>query len=88
MRNKAAFQTMVYSFILHKNQPELTAILPGIYSLRGIFDENFDPTLRSKEIGNKPVDFITVADQFESSFRQLLEEIFNLSVPFSPNHKH
>jgi hypothetical protein len=82
-RNKAAFQTLVYSYILHKNQPELAAIYPGIYSLRGIFEENFDPSLRSKETGNQPVEFISVSGQFEAHFKTLLEEIFNASIPFN-----
>lgn len=81
-RNKAAFQTLVYSYILHKNQPAITNIHPGIYSLRGIFEDDFDPSLRSKEIGNQPVEFVAVSDQFEDHFKVLLEEIFNLDIPF------
>jgi hypothetical protein len=89
-RNKAAFQTLVYSYILHKNQPEITAIHPGIYSLRGIFEEDFDPSLRSKETGNQPVEFVSVSDQFEVHFRQLLEEIFNIDITFTQttNEEH
>ncbi len=82
-RNKAAFQTLVYSYILHKNQPEIGAIHPGIYSLRGIFEEEFNPALRSKEIGIIPVEFISISGQFETLFIQLLEEIFNQSIPFT-----
>ena len=81
-RNKAAFQTLVYSYILHKNSPEMLEIYPGVYSLRGIFEADFEPLLRSKEIGNKPVEFVSFSDQFEHSFRQLLEEIFNMDIPF------
>ncbi|NEW83475.1 MAG: hypothetical protein GZ094_14060 [Mariniphaga sp.] len=81
-RNKAAFQTLVYSYILHKNQPAITNIHPGIYSLRGIFEDDFDPSLRSKEIGNQPVEFVAVSDQFEDHFKVLLEEIFNTAIPF------
>jgi len=89
-RNKAAFQTLVYSYILHKNQPEITNIHPGIYSLRGIFEEDFDPSLCSKEIGNQPVEFIQVSDQFEAHFKVLLEEIFDFAIPFSQttNEEH
>ncbi|MCX6239558.1 MAG: PD-(D/E)XK nuclease family protein [Bacteroidia bacterium] len=89
-RNKAAFQTLIYSYILYKNQPEISSIYPGIYSLRGIFEENFDPSLRSKEVGNQPVEFVAIADQFETHFRMLLEEIFNLEIPFSQttNEEH
>ena len=82
-RNKAAFQTLVYSYILHKNQPEAVAIHPGIYSLRGIFEEDFTPSLRSKEIGIMPVEFISISAQFEIHFIQLLEEIFNPGIPFT-----
>ena len=81
-RNKAAFQTLVYSYILHENQPAITNIHPGIYSLRGIFEDDFDPSLRSKEIGNQPVEFVAISDQFEDHFKVLLEEIFNLEIPF------
>ena len=89
-RNKAAFQTLIYSYVLHKNQPAITNIYPGIYSLRGIFEEDFDPSLRSKEIGNQPVEFISVSDQFEAHFKVLLEEIFDLAIPFSQttNEEH
>jgi len=89
-RNKAAFQTLIYSYILHKNQPEITDIHPGIYSLRGIFEDDFDPSLRSKEIGNQPVEFVAVSDMFEAHFRVLLEEIFDLKIPFSQttNEEH
>jgi len=82
-RNKAAFQTLVYSYILHKNQSLITEIHPGIYSLRGIFEEDFDPSLRSKETGNQQVEFVAISDQFEMHFRQLLEEIFNMAIPFT-----
>ena len=81
-RNKAAFQTMVYSYILHKNEPEVTGIYPGIYSLRGIFEQDFDASIRSKEIGVNALEFVSVSDQFERYFRKLLEEIFNLDIPF------
>lgn len=82
-RNKAAFQTLVYSSLLHKNQPEITAIYPGIYPLRGIFEEDFDPSVRSKESGNQPVEYIAISDQFETYFEQLLEELFNTEIPFT-----
>ncbi len=81
-RNKGAFQTLVYSYVLYKSRPGLTQIYPGIYSLRGIFEENFYPLLRSKESGNNVVEFISVSESFETLFRQLLEEIFNPLLPF------
>jgi len=82
-RNKAAFQILVYSYILNKNQPEYTVILPGIYSLREIFKDGYNPSLYSKEIGNQQVNFISIAAKFEIHFRLILEEIFNIALPFS-----
>ena len=81
-RNKAAFQTMVYSYILHKNEPEVAGIYPGIYSLRGIFEQDFDASIKSKEIGVNALEFVSVSDQFEMYFRKLLEEIFNTDIVF------
>jgi len=81
-RNKAAFQTLVYSYVMHKNHPEIAAIFPGIYSLRGIFDQDFDPAIKSKETGNTQVEFVSISDQFEIIFKQLIEEIFNVDIPF------
>ena len=83
MRNKAAFQTLVYSNILYRSQSDLTAIYPGIYALRSIFEEGFDVSIRSKEIGNQPVEFVAMASQFELLFRELLEEIFDVDIPFT-----
>jgi len=81
-RNKAAFQTLVYSYILHKNFPLEKAINPGIFNLRGLFEENYDPHLKCKENGNQQVEFVAISDQFADQLRGLLTEIFNPSVPF------
>ncbi len=87
-RNKAAFQTLVYSYILHKNEPELNQIFPSIYPLREIFEPDFDPSVRSKESGNNVVEFIAISESFEMRFEKLLEEIFDLSVPFVQTTVH
>lgn len=81
-RNKAAFQTLVYSYVLHKNEAQPSAIRPSIYALRGIFEEGFDPSLRMKENGNQPLEYGTVSVQFEMHFKELLEEMFNTSISF------
>ncbi len=81
-RNKAAFQTLVYSYILHKNFPLEKAINPGIFNLRGLFEENYDPHLKCKENGNQQVEFVAISDLFADQLQGLLTEIFNPSVPF------
>jgi hypothetical protein len=82
-RNKAAFQTLVYSYILHKNKPEETIIKPGIYSLRKIFEEDYDPILKCKEDGNKPINFPDKKVQFDGFLEHLLGDIFNKDIPFT-----
>jgi ATP-dependent helicase/DNAse subunit B len=81
-RNKAAFQTLVYSYILYKGNPAEKSIKPGIYDLRSIFKEDYDVFVKCKENGNEPVDFASIAGQFEEYFKVLLEEIFDVNIPF------
>lgn len=82
-RNKAAFQTLVYCYILYKSNPAGKSIKPGIYDLRSIFNEDYDVYIKSKEDGNKPVDFINIVTQFEEHLMILLEEIFEPTIPFT-----
>ena len=72
------------------NQPDLGTIYPGIYSLRALFEADFSPSLCSKEIGNLPVEFISIANDFEVLLRSLIEEIFNTDLPFvqTENEEH
>jgi CRISPR/Cas system-associated exonuclease Cas4 (RecB family) len=81
-RNKAAFQTLVYSYILFKSNPAEESIRPGIYNLRDIFRDDYDASLKCKEIGNQPVDFVLMVTQFEGLFTKLLEDIFDQNIPF------
>jgi CRISPR/Cas system-associated exonuclease Cas4 (RecB family) len=81
-RNKAAFQTLVYSFFMHKNEPALHQIYPTIYPLREIFEPDFNPSVRSKESGNNVVEFLAISEAFEMRFKNLVEEIFDLNIPF------
>lgn len=82
-RNKAAFQTLVYAYILYRNKPLEKAISPGIFYLRGLFDDKYEVSLRSKENGNRPVEFTAVAGQFGDELQALLTEIVDPSVPFT-----
>lgn len=81
-RNKAAFQTLVYSYILHKNHPDEITIKPGILNLRGIFEEDYNGSLKNKENGNQEVDFLSMTDEFEKQLISLLNEIFDPSIDF------
>jgi len=86
-RNKAALQTLIYSYILQKNKGMGTIPVPGIYILRNVFDDSFSPLLKCKGAGNKPVDFLSVKESFEAQLAELLEEIFNPDIPFTQTVK-
>ncbi len=82
-RNKAALQTMIYSYVKHRNSPNESTIRPGIYCLRKIFEENYSYLIKSKEDGNKPVNFPEKVNEFETLMVNTLEELFNRDIPFS-----
>jgi CRISPR/Cas system-associated exonuclease Cas4 (RecB family) len=86
-RNKAALQTLIYSYVLLKERDSETDVVPGIYILRNIFEDKFLPELKCKEDGNKPVNFRDKIDRFETKLLELLEEIFNPDIPFSQTTK-
>jgi CRISPR/Cas system-associated exonuclease Cas4 (RecB family) len=81
-RNKAALQTLIYSYILLKNRGDEVSVVPGIYILRNVFEDKFSPSLRCKEDGNDPVNFRDKIERFETKLLELLEEIFNPELPF------
>ncbi len=81
-RNKAAFQILLYAYVVHRNHPEMTKISPNIYLIRGLFQRDFSSSLKSKENGNLPIDFVPIATSFETHLVELLEEIFNPNISF------
>lgn len=81
-RNKAAFQILLYAYVVHRNHPEMAKISPNIYLIRELFQREFNSSLKSKENGNLPIDFVSMATSFETLLIELLEEIFNSNIAF------
>ena len=79
-RNKAAFQTLIYSYVWDKMFPGSERIYPGIYGLKKIFREE---EIRLKLKGNGEVNYQEVKVEFEDLLIHLLEEIFNPEIPFT-----
>jgi hypothetical protein len=77
---KEIFQALLYTIIYKSTIPELTAIYPGIYGLREIFSDNFNPQIsKNKEpISNSMV----IADELLKGLDELLAQIFNRNIPF------
>lgn len=85
-RNKAAFQTLLYCYLFegsdkHKNAEPL---MPGIYQVKKLFDENFDYALNFGEDRRKTKidNFNTIKEEFISVLRGTIEELFSLDKPF------
>jgi hypothetical protein len=82
-RNKAAFQTFLYAllYISNTNYSQETKFLPGIINRRGLFNNDFafGFTINKQRI----YDVLPLLPEFEERLKNLLEELFNLEVPFA-----
>jgi len=78
-RNKAAFQTILYSLIYFQNTSfQNIEIIPSLYNIRDMYSDNFDFRIQIKE--NRTTEVISDIKPFFGEFgnhlRLLLEEIF------------
>jgi Fe-S-cluster formation regulator IscX/YfhJ/CRISPR/Cas system-associated exonuclease Cas4 (RecB family) len=83
-RNKAVFQTFIYSLLFVKNNPGIK-IKPGLYITKEIFKDNFDATINLSLSKNKKVrveNFSDIADDFLLELKRLFEELFNQDIEF------
>lgn len=85
-RNKAAMQTLLYSFLYFRNQPNDNYLIqPGLFNAREMFGGNFDPALR-RSVAPKKFENVTDARllfaEFQEELTQLLEELLHDLVPF------
>lgn len=87
-RNKAFFQTLLYAWIFKKGTKYVSyKIMPGIMNIRSIFESDFDLRLTLKNSSTKANAYIAdIADyenEFETELAMLLEEIFDVHIPFT-----
>ena len=77
---KAGYQTFFYAWLFASKYGNDNAIVPGLINIKQFFQDEFDYRLK---INGVPIgDSRTYLEQFELKMRELLEEIFNLDVPF------
>ncbi|NQU85650.1 MAG: PD-(D/E)XK nuclease family protein, partial [Mariniphaga sp.] len=79
-QKKEAFQAMLYSLIIYKKNLAGEEIRPGIYALRKLFAENFNPYFKK---GRKEIEFKDEVKHFEENINLLLNEIFSEDNIFS-----
>lgn len=75
-RNKAAFQTMLYCLMFKQHCPPTSAIIPGIYSIKLLFGNDYNYKLKCDNT------YITDFNTYREEFYQLLTAL--LSRLFSP----
>ncbi|MFA6768542.1 MAG: PD-(D/E)XK nuclease family protein [Parabacteroides sp.] len=84
-RPKYVMQVFFYSWMYHANAGK-KAIRPGIYVVRSMFANDFSADIRHRLDARRSEmvdDYNDRHDEFEASLRTCLDEIFNVSVPFT-----
>lgn len=84
-RPKAVMQVFMYAHLYLLEQPE-EILEPGIYYLRNLFDDRFDPDVIYKPSSKeefKITDFSEYRADFKDLFDNCLEEIFDSQTPFN-----
>lgn len=86
-RAKAVTQVFMYCWMYaHLSGNKGKALRPGIYYVRSLFSDPFDPSIYHRiERGksDKVEDFSAYSEAFEDGLRGCLDEIFNPHVPFT-----
>ncbi|MBI9062223.1 MAG: PD-(D/E)XK nuclease family protein [Marinilabiliaceae bacterium] len=84
-KNKAIFQTLLYSLILYKTTAPEASIQPGVIWVRDLFKKDYDTGLYLKNRKSKSlIELSAVRLDFEANLDDLLNELYDPEVPFSP----
>lgn len=84
-RPKAVMQVFMYAHLYMLEHPD-RILEPGIYYLRNLFDERFDPDVQYKPSLRESYrvdDFSLYRQEFKEFFDNCLDEIFDESIPFT-----
>ncbi len=82
-RNGAAMQTLFYAWLVGEEYPG-DQIMPGLYTMKGLFEENFDPalTMTSLKKEGRIDSFGGLEDTFVEYLKEVLQKLFDPAVPF------
>jgi hypothetical protein len=81
--NKAAFQTMLYSYVYSLHQRTASErIKPGLLNRNNLFGTDFKFGLRMGKIREPLEDVSMLLPEFGQRLHEVVEEIFNPAVPF------
>lgn len=90
-RNKAALQTLLYTWLFRENYETYACyrIVPGMMNSKEIFNENFDPLFLIKRQRDPLAPYTRITDSavyqeaFEKGIRKVLTAIFDPTIPFT-----
>jgi hypothetical protein len=79
-RNKAAFQTILYSWLYQQNTKSTASIRPMLMNRKNLFKEGLKTfSMNKEEVG----DIRPWLQEFEERLRTLLEELYNPEILFT-----
>ena len=88
-RQSAVMQVLIYAWMLHaENLTRSLPLRPSIYYVRSLFKDTFDPSIYTKEEGQRTYsllvdDFVgQCLPDFEIAMRHVLDELFDPRIPF------
>jgi CRISPR/Cas system-associated exonuclease Cas4 (RecB family) len=83
-RNSAAFQTLFYSWLVTARYPG-QRITPGLYGMRELYNEDFDPGLSMGSHGTKVaiISFTEVESEFLVHLQEVISRIYDPAIAFS-----
>jgi CRISPR/Cas system-associated exonuclease Cas4 (RecB family) len=83
-RNAAAMQTMLYAWLVDAAHPG-EQILPGLYIMKALFEEEFDPALRMKkgEQAGRIEAFAAHEEEFLGHLKKVLQHLYDPGIPFT-----
>jgi len=83
-RNSAAMQTLLYAWLVEASYPG-EQILPGLYVMKALFEEDFDPALVMKSRGRE--EKIEAFDKHKAEFlehlKDVLQRMYDPDSPFT-----
>ena len=82
-RNGAAMQTLLYAWLVGEEYPG-EKVMPGLYTMKGLFEEQFDPalTMTSLRKEGRIASFLDLEESFLVLLKDVLQQLHNPDVPF------
>jgi CRISPR/Cas system-associated exonuclease Cas4 (RecB family) len=83
-RNSAALQTLLYAWLVEADHPG-EKILPGLYVMKALFGEDFDPALlMTGPVSKGRIEtFSVVEKEYVERLKGILQTLFDPAIPFT-----